>query len=233
MSHRENAGTLRARIVMLSLIALGLSASPFECAIAQNASGDASPGSDRDVPSVAYRVVIDAPSALKDTLQGELAIIRWQTYDEMNAELLERLANEAVEEARGVVAAEGFFSAAIDVEIDHGAKPATVTLKVVPGEPTRISKVDIEVTGPAASDAPRGTEAIAKLKYDWSLREGDVFRQSAWSAAKSRAVSTLTASPYASAKLEKSEASIDPEQRSANLAVELTSGPPFTFAHSR
>jgi translocation and assembly module TamA len=47
--------------------------------------------------------------------------------------------------------------------------------------------------------------------------------------AKERAVATLAASPYAAAKLAKSEASIDPEQRTADLAVELVSGPPFRF----
>ena len=51
----------------------------------------------------------------------------------------------------------------------------------------------------------------------------------AWSAAKAQAVATLTASPYAAAKIAQSEAFIDPERFAADLSVELESGPAFRF----
>src|SRR4029079_15992466 len=76
---------------------------------------------------------------------------------------------------------------------------------------------------------PRGTDAIAKLARDWGLPQEAVFRQTAWVAAKDGAVATLAAGPYAAAKLEKSEAYIDPENHSAELTVEIASGPRFTF----
>ena len=47
--------------------------------------------------------------------------------------------------------------------------------------------------------------------------------------AKERALATLRASPYAAAKIVSSEADIDPDARTAELSIELESGPAFRF----
>ncbi len=177
----------------------------------------------------AYRVTIDAPSPLKETLARDVGLVRWQDYVEMTDELFDRLAREAIDETRNAAAAEGFFSPAVEVVVDRAAKPATVTLAVKLGEPVRVTAVHLTVTGPAATDVPRGTDAIAKLKRDWALPAGQIFRQPAWSAAKENALTLLAASPYAAAKIEKSEALIDPDHHSAELSVEFASGPAFRF----
>ncbi len=159
----------------------------------------------------------------------DVGLVRWQDYAEMTDDLLDRLAREAIEEARGMAAAEGYFSAKIDVRIDRDVRPAAVTLAVDVGPATRIASVRIVVTGPAATDTPLGTDAIARLTRDWALPEGDVFRQAAWSIAKERALATLAASPYAAARMVRSEAAIDPAANRADLVVELASGPAFRF----
>jgi translocation and assembly module TamA len=122
----------------------------------------------------------------------------------MTDDLLERLAREAIDEARGMAAAEGYFSARIDVKIDRTADPVAVTLSVDPGAPTHITTVRIVVTGPAP-DAPLGAQAIARLTRDWGLPEGSVFRQAAWQIAKERALATLAGSPYAAARMTKAK----------------------------
>ena len=177
----------------------------------------------------AYRVVIDAPPPLRPVIERSVGLVRWQTYADMTAELLDRLAREAIDEARDAAATEGYFSAVIDISIDRSAKPATVTLTVTPGESTRIATVRIDVAGPAATAVPLGTAAIAKLNLEWGLPEGEVFRQTAWSSAKERALATLRASPFAAAKIVRSEAAIDPDARTGNLSLGLESGPVFRF----
>jgi translocation and assembly module TamA len=179
----------------------------------------------------AYHVTIDAPSPLKETLARDVGLVRWQDYGEMSDELFDRLAREAIDETRNAAAAEGFFSAAIEVIVDREAKPAAVTLAVKLGEPVRVTAVHLDVTGPAAADVPRGTDVIEKVKRDWDLPAGQIFRQPAWSAAKENALTLLTASAYAAAKIEKSEALIDPEQHSAELSVAFASGPAFRFGN--
>jgi len=182
-----------------------------------------------DARAIAYRVVIDAPQALKDILERNLGLVRWADYAEMTGDLLDRLLAEAVDETRNLAAAEGYFAPDTHVALDRTAQPATVTLTVKPGEPARIATVRIDVSGPAATDTPAGTDAIAQLRREWALPVGDPFRQPVWSAAKERALATLQASPYAAAKIARSEAAIDPERGAADLSLALESGPPFRF----
>ena len=144
----------------------------------------------------------------------------------MTEDLFDRLARDAVPQSREAAATQGFFSAGIDITVDRSMQPASVTLKVTPGLPTRIADVAIDVTGPA-TESPEGEVAIAKLRDGWLLPKGQVFLQQKWNTAKIEAVATLAASPYAAARLEASEAHIDPEAYSADLSLTIASGPPF------
>ena len=218
-------------VVVLWRLALPIAVlSPLAVDAAETAAVAPAPeGAASSTPSLTYTVTVEAPSPLKETLLREVGLARWQGYSEMTDDLLARLAREAIEETRGFAAAEGFFSAAIDVKIDRKTTPVAVTLVVDPGMPTRIASVRITVTGPASVDSPLGTETIARITKEWALPEGAQFKQEAWTLAKERAINTLTGSPYAAARLAKSEALIDPEHASADLTVELASGPAFGF----
>jgi translocation and assembly module TamA len=177
--------------------------------------------------AIRYRVVVDAPSAIADVLATSVDLIRWQDYGDMTEDLLDALVRETSAQAKEAAAAVGYFSAAVTVSIDRAQTPLTVTLRIVAGAPTRVTSVRIGVDGPAASDATLGASTIASVQSGWNLRVGDVFTQSAWSAAKQLAVATLVASPYAAARLARSEARVDPDSASAELQVTLESGPPF------
>jgi len=218
-------------VVVLWRLALSIAVlNPLAVDAAETAAVAPAPeGAASSTPSLTYAVTVEAPSPLKETLLREVGLARWQGYSEMTDDLLARLAREAIEETRGFAAAEGFFSAAIDVKIDRKTTPVAVTLVVDPGVPTRIASVRITVTGPASVDSPLGTETIARITKEWALPEGAQFKQEAWTLAKERAINTLTGSPYAAARLAKSEALIDPEHASADLTVELASGPAFGF----
>lgn len=213
----------RNRLPLPWFLALAIAATATHAADADAVEGPAATTPAR------YQVKIDAPASLKDAIERDVGIVRWQTFGAMTDDLLERLAREAIDETRNLAAAEGWFSPKIDVSIDRKTSPPTVSLSVVPGEPTRIASVKIEVTGPATTDSPRGTDAIARVERAWGLPVGATFRQATWSAAKDAAVATLTATPYAAAKIVHSEAFIDPDRHAADLTVELASGPAFRF----
>jgi translocation and assembly module TamA len=180
---------------------------------------------------VRYRVVIDAPSEFVDTLKNSVDLIRWQSYVDMTGDLLDRLTRDAVDQAREAVSTEGYFTPAIDVDVDRATDPITVTLHVKGGMPTRIADVAIDVTGPAVNDGGAGAAAVAEAMQHWGLPKGAIFQQSAWDRAKVRAVATLIASPYAAAKIVSSEARIDPATREATLHVAIDSGPAFRVGH--
>jgi len=87
----------------------------------------------------------------------------------------------------------------------------------------------VGVRGPAENDAPLGTTAIKDARDGWSLRLGEVFRQAQWIDAKEQAVRTIRRSPYAAARIARSEARVHPDRRAAELDVEIDSGPRYSI----
>jgi len=179
--------------------------------------------------AIRYRVRVVAPDAVASVIASSVDLVRWQDFADMTEQLLDRLIRESVSQASEAAATQGFYSAKVEIAIDRTASPAAVTLTVLVGEPTLVTGVDIVVTGPATSDPLPGDAIVARVRDEWALRVGEIFRQSAWTAAKERAVATLAASPYAGAQLVASEARVDPETRAAQLSLEIASGPPFRF----
>jgi translocation and assembly module TamA len=176
--------------------------------------------------AIKYRVEVDAPEDVAATVRNAVDLIRWQDFADMTEDLFDRLARDAVPQAREAASTLGFFSAVVEVTVDRATQPVSVRLSVKVGEPTRISTVAIDVSGPA-NDTPEGEAAITRMRDTWLLPAGQPFRQERWTAAKNLAVSTLAASPYAAARLTASEALIDPEARTGALTVAIASGPAF------
>jgi translocation and assembly module TamA len=193
---------------------------------ALTSSASAQPPERHPDDAVRYRVDVVAPEAVAAALRSAVDLIRWQAFEEMTEGLFDRLARDAVPQAKEAAATQGFFSADVDVRIDRGVAPVRVEFVVTPGRPTVIETVAIDVTGPA-NDMPEGRAAIARLRDAWLLPKGATFRQETWTDAKNLAVGMLAASPFAAAKLAASEARIDPSLYRGDLSVTLTSGPPF------
>jgi translocation and assembly module TamA len=166
---------------------------------------------------------------VREVVNAALGLVRWQTYEDMTTDLFDRLAQEAIEEAREAAATEGFFNAAVDIAVDRAQTPALVTIRVVPGEPVRVHALDLRVEGPAATDPGVGAQSIKEMREQWPLSLGAVWRQQAWDDAKKRAVATIAAERYAAARLASSETYVDPDANKADLEVEIDSGPPFRF----
>ncbi len=186
-------------------------------------AGTSLPSADQPVR---YRVEIVAPNDVAAALRSAVDLIRWQDYAEMTEDLFDRLARDAVPQAKEAAATQGFFSAGVDIRVDRAAQPMRVDLVVTTGNPTLVQSVAIEVNGPA-NDSPEGRAAIARLRQEWLLPKGDKWRQETWTSAKNLAVGTLAASPYAAAKTVASEARIEPTLATADLSLTLDSGPAF------
>ena len=179
-------------------------------------------------PGLSYRVEIEAPEPLKRVLGKSLDIVRWEGYANMTPLLLGRLAAEARAQAEQAANTEGYFSAVATSVLEQSGDSAVVRIRVDPGPPTIVRSVDIRITGVIEGD-PDFKARLTRIAENWSLREGERFRQSEWDTAKRRAVAELAEKRFAAASIAKSEARIDPETRSAALFVELASGPPFRY----
>jgi translocation and assembly module TamA len=200
------------------------------CAAAAGAQDAAEPPPSTPASdAIRYRLVVEGPNPPANAIRAGLDLARWQADEEMTLELLELLAREGATQAREIAAIEGFYDAKVEVTIDRNATPFVVTVRVDPGSPVRVSDLRLGVSGRAESDVPLGTTAIKDARDGWSLRLGEVFRQAQWIDAKEQAVRTMRRSPYAAARIARSEARVHPDRRAAELDIEIDSGPRFSI----
>ena len=199
----------------------------------------------RRLPPLVWQLKVDAPEPLDDLLTQHLELARFQRELVGNDALrisrneLRRLVISAPDEARSLLEAEGYFGAQITTRVDDevSGKPVVVTLKVVPGARTRISKVQMIYEGAldvALSDGdPRAQSLVDRLAAEWGLPVGEVFRQSVWSSAKNGALARLRAQGYPTASWSGTSVTVDATERTAKIFLVADSGPAFVFGDIR
>jgi len=185
-----------------------------------------------DTVAFRYRLEVDAPEPLKGTISRNLDLVRWENYEQMTPDLLDRLLIEARDQARQIAATEGYFEPRIDVDVDRSQDPVLVRFNIDPGPPTRIVRVDLALEGAVAADPAMREQRLAPLRAEWLLPEGAIFRQAQWTAAKNGMLKSFAATDYAAARIASSQATIDPDTHSAVLEVTLDSGPVFRFGET-
>src|SRR5215831_11814465 len=144
-----------------------------------------------------YKVEVSAPEPIKGAVARNLNLVRWENFEAMTPELLDRLLVEAREQARQIAATEGYFEPRIDVDVDRSQDPVLVRFNIDPGPPTRIVRVDLALEGAVAADPAMREQRLAPLRAEWLLPEGAIFRQAQWTAAKNGMLKSFAATDYA------------------------------------
>jgi len=176
-----------------------------------------------------YGITLDVPQAYRSLLEKNLDLYRWRGNDRMDETQLRRLVSSAPEQIRTFMATEGFYSPQVEVTLEPGGESPHIRIRVDPGEPVRVRQVDLQVVGPFGDGSKDSRGRLDRLRADWSLRNGAVFRHADWESAKRAALRSLLLDRYPAANIAKSKATVEPEAKSAALALTLDSGPAFSF----
>lgn len=189
---------------------------------------------------LAYELEVQAPGELRALLLQHLDLARFRLLDEgqaLSPSELARLATAAPAQARSLLETEGYFEPQISLRRESaGVERLILTLE--PGPRVQVSAVQIEFIGALqppdgeAAPAAAAERALAErvrgeLQRSWGLPEGQPFRQSQWSAAKTALLTRSRAAGYPLARLALSDAELDTETRSAVLRLTLDAGPLF------
>ncbi len=179
-------------------------------------------------PAFAFDLAIEAPEEVRDLLGRHLELSRYRELTDLSDGELQRLLLEAAQNTRDLVATLGYFSPDIQIELlpDSAAPGRQVKLQVVPGQPTLVSEVALNFTGPIATD-PAAQAQRELIQDNWLLRSGMRFSQSRWDDAKQQVLRQLTTQRYPTGQLSATLADVDPVSLSARLAVTLASGPDY------
>jgi translocation and assembly module TamA len=176
-----------------------------------------------------YVLQIKAPADLGDLLEKYLDLSRLKAEKRMTREQLSRLVDNAPAAVADLLATEGYFSPVVNATLNDAAVPAVVSLAVDAGEPVRVRDIEVKYFGAIESDEVRKKRLDDRRELTWPLPKGSIFRQSSWDDAKKRSVSSLLNRRYPAARLVRAEASVDPEAHVVDLAVDVDSGPAYTY----
>jgi translocation and assembly module TamA len=176
-----------------------------------------------------YRVEINGAEKHTKLLTEHLDIIRRRNDENLSVEELRRRVAVTPPQIRDLLATEGYFSPTIRHTLDRTTTPWTARFNIELGPPMRVDTVDINFKGDIAAGPDAATRRMNRLRRNWSLKPGEIFRQADWSGAKNALLKELLLRDYPAATIADSEARINPEASRAALTVEVDSGPAFTF----
>jgi len=178
-------------------------------------------------------LVVQAPSPFKALLEKNLDIeraARLAEADSLDDTEWARLVAAAPAQGRALAQTEGYFRAEVTVAADP-ADPHRILIKLVPGEPATVGRFTLEFDGDLARAAESGNQKAmdleARMRDEWALQPGQVFRNGNWDGAKAQALSALRAEGYASALWTATAAQVDPATNKARIFLVVDTGPRF------
>jgi translocation and assembly module TamA len=186
-------------------------------------------------PAVSYEVRIDAPRDLRELLENNLDLMRWRGNPRVDLEQLQRLVRTAPEEAKTLVATEGYYTPKITSGLDTSGAAPVARVIVDPGQPVTVGDIDIELRGFVSFEGDKRSAPMdaAALRNRWTLPVGSRFRTADWEAAKRGMLRQITQSHFPRAQLIDSSATVDPDSHRAMLKVVIDSGPDVHFGGLR
>ncbi|WP_428425426.1 autotransporter assembly complex protein TamA [Methylibium sp.] len=189
--------------------------------------------------NAAYRLEVRAPNPLRTLLVRHLDLARFREQADISVVEVGRLIAAAPDQTRSLLEPEGYFNARVEVKRDDdpAGGPPTVRLRVDPGTPARVGRVQLEIQGPFGDAMNAGDKELntrwQRLTARWPLKTGAPFSQSAWTAAKNTLLANLRTRGYANASLSGTGAEVDAPNNRVRLFVVVDSGPLYRIGEVR
>src|SRR3546814_9824277 len=117
----------------------------------------------------------------------------------------------------------GSYEPTFMLEVGHDIAGETWDIVIEPGELTHVDGVDLGFKGQI--ERPEFASRVQLLKDSWPLTKGMPFVNEAWSDAKASLLDDVSRKDFFFARLASTQATVDPEQASAALPVQVDSGP--------
>ena len=163
-------------------------------------------------------------SEVKSMLEEYLPLITQQQDEELDKEQVGFLAEEAPDNVKTMLKTKGYFNGSVNVQ-DNGS---SYTVTVNPGPRTKIDNVSVAILGDILSDNNLA-EYYQKAMANWQQPVGENFDQEGWSSSKTSVLSAVTRKKYPLAKLSNTQATVNPNNNTADLNVIVESNRPIYF----
>ncbi|MCP1772486.1 translocation and assembly module TamA [Neisseria perflava] len=172
-----------------------------------------------------YAVNINTDNSdVKSALTEYLPLITQQQEEELDKEQVGFLAEETPDNVQTILRTKGYFNSSTTVK-DEGS---SYTVKVTPGPRTKVDNVSVALTGDMLSDNDLA-DYYKNAMSGWKQPVGSYFEQDSWSSSKTAVLAAVARKKYPLAKLSSTQATINPENNTADLNVVVDSKQPIYF----
>lgn len=172
-----------------------------------------------------YPVAVNtADGEIKSMVEEYLPLITQQQEEELDKEQTGFLAEEAPDNVKTMLKTKGFFNSKVNIK-DNGK---SYTLDIDPGPRTKVDNVSVAILGDILSDGSLA-DYYRDAMSDWQQPVGDNFDQDGWNSSKTSVLSAVTRKKYPLAKISRSQATINPNNHTADLSVIVESDRPIYF----
>ncbi|MBP6117157.1 MAG: outer membrane protein assembly factor [Neisseriaceae bacterium] len=172
-----------------------------------------------------YEVVVHAEDDdVQALLTQHLGLIKQREMEDLDAEQIGFLAEDAPNQAQEMLETLGYFNSTVSVQKNQDQYDVYVTL----GPRVNIEDVVVLLEGAVVEDDNLG-EYYRKAMSNWALPVGDPYNQGNWDSSKTAVLRGITQYKYPLAQLKFSQAYIDPEAQTAQLNVTVDSNEPVYF----
>ncbi|MGK7295366.1 MAG: autotransporter assembly complex protein TamA [Candidatus Wenzhouxiangella sp. M2_3B_020] len=164
---------------------------------------------------------------MRANVEAKLSLQQAEDLGQVSVWRLRRMANRARGEVREALEPFGYYSPDVGVRLeepDGDDAPWRASVDVSPGEPVRVSGVNISI-----SESARDLQAFREWRAAWPLGEGDVLRHPPYQQALARLEQIASVHGFFEAGFAERVIRVDPAIDRAEIRVDYDAGPRYTI----
>jgi translocation and assembly module TamA len=161
---------------------------------------------------------------LKKNVLSFLSLERQKNAPELDEPTIKDLFRRAPDEIRAALQPFGFYDPRISSELANKDETWHAHFLISPGEPVRITKLHMEITGEGAEEA-----YFESFRQNFPLKKGDVLDQQVYEKTKRDLQEIAANYGFLNATLLRHRIQVYPERHAAEILLVLDTGPQFHF----
>ena len=161
---------------------------------------------------------------VKKNVLSFLGLGKFSKSPGLNDDLVKTLYGKAPGEIREALQPYGFYTPKINGRLFKKDGNWHAVFVIDPGQPVRISEVDLRITGEGANQPP-----FENFTKTFPLRQGDVLNEQAYDKAKQNLLETASNSGFLNAAMLRHQILVYPQRHEAQVFLYFDTGPQFKF----
>ncbi|GAB4358170.1 MAG: autotransporter assembly complex family protein [Immundisolibacter sp.] len=176
-------------------------------------------------PAATVKVVLDGlPPGLTESVLATLDIGAEAGRERVSPARIRRAHNAAERQIRAALEASGYYRATVESSLREGEDGWQAHYRVERGEPLRVSRLDLTITGPGASDA-----ALQAALPAFPLQVGSRLRHARYEDGKRALLEAFREYGYLDVAFTVHRVDVDLDAYTAHVTLTLDSGPCYRF----